>query len=140
MLEFSIATISIFVGVLNELVKWISHKCFNYDIKKYIPIFSIGFGLILGIACYFTPNIDMGKNLLEAIFIGIASGGNAVGFHQVYKQLTKSNGIIEDVASDHNDETTNDDTDIDVPVDETEVVEEADDVEEDTSNDYAEDE
>lgn len=87
MLEFSIATISLFVGALNELVKTISKKCFNYDISTYIPIFSIAFGLILGVIGYFAPNITMGNNIVEAIFIGIASGGNAVGFHQIYKQL-----------------------------------------------------
>ena len=97
MLEFSIATASIFIGVLNEIVKTISKKCFNYDIKKYIPIFSIGFGIILGVCGYFTPNIDFGRNLLEAIFIGIASGGNAVGFHQIYKQLSKRNEVDDNV-------------------------------------------
>lgn len=89
MLEFTIATISVFVAALNELVKTISMKCFNYDIKKFIPLFSVGFGLILGILGYFAPNVTMGNNIIEAIFIGIAAGGNAVGFHQIYKQLSK---------------------------------------------------
>ena len=96
MLEFTITTISVFVAALNELVKTISMKCFNYDIKKYIPLFSIGFGLILGILGYFAPNITMGNNIVEAIFIGIASGGNAVGFHQIYKQLSKGEVVIND--------------------------------------------
>lgn len=96
MLEFTIATISVFVATLNELVKTISMKCFNYDIKKFIPLFSIGFGLILGILGYFAPNVTMGNNIIEAIFIGIAAGGNAVGFHQIYKQLSKGDVNIND--------------------------------------------
>lgn len=96
MLEFTIATISVFVAALNELVKTISMKCFNYDIKKFIPLFSIGFGLILGILGYFAPNIMMGNNIVESIFIGIAAGGNAVGFHQIYKQLSKGDVNIND--------------------------------------------
>lgn len=96
MLEFTIATISVFVATLNELVKTISMKCFNYDIKKFIPLFSIGFGLILGILGYFAPNIMMGNNIVESIFIGIAAGGNAVGFHQIYKQLSKGDVNIND--------------------------------------------
>lgn len=96
MLEFTIATISVFVAALNELVKTISLKCFNYDIKKFIPLFSVGFGLILGILGYFAPNVTMGNNIIEAIFIGIAAGGNAVGFHQIYKQLSKGDVNIND--------------------------------------------
>jgi len=108
MLEFTITTISVFVAALNELVKTISIKCFNYDIKKYIPLFSIGFGLILGILGYFAPNITMGNNIVEAIFIGIASGGNAVGFHQIYKQLSKGEVTIND-DSVEDDETQSED-------------------------------
>jgi len=110
MLEFTITTISVFVAALNELVKTISMKCFNYDIKKYIPLFSIGFGLILGILGYFAPNIKMGNNIVEAIFIGIASGGNAVGFHQIYKQLSKGEVVI------NNDSVEDDETQSEDPV------------------------
>ena len=110
MLEFTITTISVFVAALNELVKTISMKCFNYDIKKYIPLFSIGFGLILGILGYFAPNITMGNNIVEAIFIGIASGGNAVGFHQIYKQLSKGEVVI------NNDSVEDDETQSEDPV------------------------
>lgn len=108
MLEFTIATISVFVAALNELVKTISMKCFNYDIKKYIPLFSVGFGLILGILGYFAPNVTMGNNIIEAIFIGIAAGGNAVGFHQIYKQLSKGEVTIND-DSVEDDETQSED-------------------------------
>lgn len=87
MLEFSVATITVFVGLLNQLVKFISKTYFKFDIKKYIPLFSIGFGLILGIAGFFMPNVDMGNNIVEAIFIGIAAGCASTGVHQVGKQL-----------------------------------------------------
>lgn len=87
MLEFSIATITAFVGFLNELVKLISKKCFDKDLNKYIPLFSIAFGLILGIVGYLIPNVEMGNNIVEAIFIGISAGCAATGIHQVGKQL-----------------------------------------------------
>lgn len=97
MLEFSVATITVFVGLLNQLVKFISKTYFKFDIKKYIPLFSIGFGLILGIAGFFMPNVDMGNNIIEAIFIGIASGCAATGVHQVGKQLgLTSPSIVEE--------------------------------------------
>ena len=89
MLEFSIVTISSFVGVLNEIVKYISKTVFKKDISKYIPLFSIGFGIILGIAGFYIPNVAMGNNVVEAIFIGLAAGSAATGFHQVGKQLAK---------------------------------------------------
>ena len=88
MLQFSIGTISIFVGVLNELVKTIVKTSFNFDINKYIPIFSIIFGMILGIIGYFLPDVEMGENIVEAIFIGLAAGSTATGIHQIGKQLS----------------------------------------------------
>ena len=124
MLEFSIATITVFVGFLNELVKFISKKCFDKEINKYIPLFSIGFGIILGVAGYFIPNVTMGNNIIEAIFIGIASGCSATGIHQIGKQLRPDkieveyvdNDIVNDedtyyhqMTLDENDESTTDD-------------------------------
>ena len=103
MLEFSIVTISSFVGVLNEIVKYISKTVFKKDISKYIPLFSIGFGIILGIAGFYIPNVAMGNNVVEAIFIGLAAGSAATGFHQVGKQLSK-NDTSEAVEEDTDDE------------------------------------
>jgi asparagine N-glycosylation enzyme membrane subunit Stt3 len=88
MLEFSIATISVFVGLLNEAVKNIAKNSFNADINKYIPICSLVFGLILGIAGYLMPNVDMGNNIIEAIFIGLSAGSAATGVHQIGKQMS----------------------------------------------------
>lgn len=87
MLEFSIVTITTFVALLNQAVKTIAEKSFNKNINKYIPICSLVFGLILGIAGYFMPNVEMGNNIIEAIFIGISAGAAATGCHQVGKQL-----------------------------------------------------
>lgn len=89
MLQFSIITISTFVGILNEAIKIIASTVFKKDITKYIPLFSVIFGIGLGIAGFYTPNVDMGKNLIEAIFIGLAAGCAATGVHQIGKQLNK---------------------------------------------------
>ena len=89
MLQFSIITISTFVGILNEAIKIIASTVFKKDITKYIPLFSVIFGIGLGIAGFYTPNVDMGKNLIEAIFIGLSAGCTATGVHQIGKQLTK---------------------------------------------------
>lgn len=86
--EFSIITITAFVAVLNEVVK-IVFKCFNKKIDRFIPIFSLVFGLILGVWGFFIPNVDMGNNIVEAIFIGLSAGAASTGCHQVYKQLSK---------------------------------------------------
>jgi hypothetical protein len=93
MLQFSIITISTFVGILNEAVKIIASSVFKKDITKYIPLFSVIFGIGLGIAGFYTPNVDMGKNLIEAIFIGLAAGCAATGVHQIGKQLNKKEEI-----------------------------------------------
>ena len=89
MLEFSIATITVFVGSINELIKFLFSTYLNVDVKKYIPLISIGTGLILGIIGYFIPDVQMGTNIIEAIFIGIAAGAAATGVHQVGKQMSK---------------------------------------------------
>ena len=88
--EFSIVTITVFVTSLNECVKHVA-KSLGKDVNKYIPIFSMVFGIMLGIAGYYLPNVTMGNNILEAIFIGLSAGASATGCHQVYKQLSKEN-------------------------------------------------
>jgi hypothetical protein len=96
MLEFSIATISVFVSTLNELTKYITKTYIKKDISRYIPLFSLLYGLILGISGFFIPNVEMGSNIVEAIFIGLSDGAASTGIHQVYKQQTKSNTSIEE--------------------------------------------
>lgn len=85
--NFSILTISPFVGVLNEATKSIA-KCFKKDINRYIPIFSLVYGVLLGIAGYYIPDLDFGNNLVEAIFVGLVGGGAATGVHQTFHQLS----------------------------------------------------
>lgn len=128
MLEFSIVTISSFVGVLNEIVKYISKSVFKKDISKYIPLFSIGFGIILGVAGYYIPKVEMGSNIIEAIFIGIAAGSAATGFHQVGKQLGKNDNddpttITEEEDTDEEDVPVEDEYTVnEIPLDQDEEV------------------
>ena len=89
MLEFSIISISTFVTILNEVVKYMADTMFKKDIKRYIPMFSIVFGIVLGIIGFYIPNVEMGNNIVEAIFIGIAAGSAATGVNQIGKQLYK---------------------------------------------------
>ena len=90
MLQFSILTIGTFVTMLDSITIFIAKACFKKDIKKVIPIFSLVYGLALGIAGFYTPNVDMGGNLIEAVFIGLSAGAAATGVNQIGKQLGKS--------------------------------------------------
>ena len=90
MLELSIITISSFVTFLDTVTMVIGRQCFKKDINRFIPIFSLVYGLALGIAGYYTPNVDMGSNIIEAIFIGLSAGAAATGINQVGKQLSKT--------------------------------------------------
>ena len=94
MLQFSIITISTFVGILNEVVKFIGVLC-KKDVSKILPILSLVFGVALGVAGYYTPNVEMGQNLIEAIFIGLSAGAAATGIHQIGKQLYKDTTTTE---------------------------------------------
>lgn len=99
MLSLSVLTISTFVGLLNQCVKQISETTFKKDITRYIPLFSLGFGIILGIVGYFAPGVDMGDNIIEAFFIGLSAGAASTGVHQVGKQLGKEPSDVEEVGS-----------------------------------------
>ena len=96
MLEFSIATIGAFVATLNELTKYITKTYIKKDISRYIPLFSLLYGLILGMYGFFIPSVEMGSNIVEAIFIGLSAGAASTGIHQVYKQQTKTDTSIEE--------------------------------------------
>lgn len=108
-MEFSIVTISAFVAILNEATKTIA-KSLGYNINRLIPICSLIFGVILGVVGYYTPNVQLGNNLVEAIFIGLSAGGASTGCHQVYKQLSKDDDDY--VAQHESDDEADDDTDV----------------------------
>lgn len=87
-MELTIATITAFVGVLNEGTKSIA-KCFGKDINRFIPIFSIVYGVILGVCGYYMTDVTIGNSLLESVIIGVSAGLASTGCHQVFHQLSK---------------------------------------------------
>lgn len=89
MLEFSIISISTFVTILNEVVKYLADTVFKKDVSRYIPMFSVLFGIVLGVVGFYMPDVEMGNNVVESIFIGIAAGSAATGVNQIGKQLNK---------------------------------------------------
>lgn len=130
MLEFSIITLSSFVTILVSTTKYIA-SLFKKDISYYLPIFAIIYGIILSVCGYYFTDVEMGNNIIEAVFIGISTGAGAVGINQVGKQLNKKGkSPNEDVPSNDDISLTTDefanvvrpveadapnDTDIDVP-------------------------
>ena len=153
--NFSILTISPFVGVLNEATKTIA-KCFKKDINRYIPIFSLVYGVLLGIAGYYIPDLDFGNNLVEAIFAGLVGGGAATGVHQTFHQISSKPDDVKSETSDinNNDEDSSSTVvpeedelitleDVDIPEDTSSVNNDEDDEQDnnasDTTSDDAED-
>lgn len=128
MLEFSIITLSTFVTLLVSTTRYIA-TIFKKDISYYLPIFAIIYGVILSVCGYYFTDVEMGNNIIEAIFIGLSSGAGACGVNQVGKQLYKKELLesmnvlneteaLTDVADEEFANTVNpddDDTDIDVP-------------------------
>lgn len=114
MLEFTVVTISVFVSTLNEITKTLVKGIFHKEINRFIPIFSILYGIGLSILAFYTGIENFGNNLIEAMFIGLSSGAAAVGYHQVGKQLFKESS------------TTSDETNTDEPVAEISDVEDVD--------------
>jgi cytoskeletal protein RodZ len=129
--NFSILTISPFVGILNEATKSIA-KCFKKDINRYIPIFSLVYGVILGIAGYYIPDLNFGHNLVEAIFAGLVGGGAATGVHQTFHQISSKT----DDAKSETSNTNNDDdsSSADVPEEDEAIALEDVDISEDASS------
>lgn len=141
MLEFSIITISSFVTMLDEFVKTFSKIVFKKDISKFIPIFSVLFGVILGIVGFYIPNVEMGNNIVEAIFIGISAGSAATGVNQISKQLNKTEPELSTTEKQFISDMDDIDVDVECQTDEENEVSN----EEETSvdveeNDYSEDE
>lgn len=89
-MQLSIITISSFVAVLNQGTKYVLSNFVKKDVSKWIPIFSVIYGMLLGILGYVClPAGSMGGDIFEAIFIGISAGSASTGIHQIGKQLTK---------------------------------------------------
>lgn len=108
MLEFSIITLSSFVTILVSTTRYIA-SLFKKDISYYLPIFAIIYGIILAVCGYYFTDVEMGNNIIEAVFIGISTGAGACGINQVGKQLTKKSGSTnEDVPSDEEPDLTAD--------------------------------
>ena len=89
-MKLSIVTIGMFAGLLNQGTKYIVTNFIKKDVSKFIPILSVVYGIILGVVGYFTPGIEMGSDIIEAIIIGVSAGSSSTGIHQIAKQLTKT--------------------------------------------------
>lgn len=127
-LEFSIASIATFVGILDQITKTIFKTCDKKNLDKFIPVCSIVYGLALGIAGYFIPSVEMGNNIIEAIFIGLSAGAASTGVHQIYHQQVKPD--------EEKQTTTTDDTNVDnvTTVEETVIVNESNETNEEEEN------
>jgi hypothetical protein len=88
-MEFSILTISAFVVIFNDITKTIADGVFKKSINRFIPLFSIFYGLALGLIAWAVKIPDFGNNVIEAAFIGLSAGASATGYHQIGKQLIK---------------------------------------------------
>lgn len=128
-LEFSIASIATFVGILDQITKTIFKTCDKKNLDKFIPVCSIVYGLALGIAGYFIPSVEMGNNIIEAIFIGLSAGAASTGVHQIYHQQVKPD-------EEEKQNTTTDDTNVDnvTTVEETVIVNESNETNEEEEN------
>jgi hypothetical protein len=90
------------------------------------------YGVILGIAGYYIPDLDFGNNLVEAIFAGLVGGGAATGVHQTFHQISSKT----DDAKSETSNTNNDDdsSSADVPKEDEIITLENVDIPEDTSS------
>ena len=128
MLEFTVVTISVFVSTLNEITKTLVKGVFHKEINRFIPIFSIMYGISLAILAFYTGIENFGNNLIEAMFIGLSSGAAAVGYHQVGKQLFKETSTTNTSEEEYPVAEVSDCADVDVETVNTEDVENVDDV------------
>ena len=121
-MKLSIVTIGLFVGMLNQATKYIATNFIKRDVSKFIPICSVIYGILFGVIGYFMPGVDMGSDLLEAIFIGISAGSASTGVHQIGKQL-KTPGVEEPEPEEelYTDECTDSDEEPDAQTSETDV-------------------
>lgn len=116
-MKLSIVTISAFVGMLNEATKYTAKTFFNKDISKFIPMFSVLYGILLAlVGFYCIPESGLGNDFIEAILIGISAGSASTGIHQIGHQISKnkpSEVIVEENATTFSEteaETVNEET------------------------------
>ena len=116
-MKLSIVSISAFVATLNEATKWVSNTFFKKDISKFIPMFSVLYGILLAlVGFYYIPDSGLGNDFIEAILIGISAGSASTGIHQIGHQIAKdkpSEDMVEENAttfSETEQETINEET------------------------------
>ena len=91
------------IAVINQAVNG------NEKLKRFIPLISMGLGVILAIiAFYAIPSIIPAENIFAAIIIGGASGLSTTGIHQAFKQLKKTEK--NDSGADSTEKTTDKET------------------------------
>lgn len=101
-MKLSIVTISAFVGMLNEATKYTAKTFFNKDISKFIPMFSVLYGILLAlVGFYFIPESGLGNDFIEAILIGISAGSASTGIHQIGRQMEKAQRTDESTAEEN---------------------------------------
>lgn len=90
---YAIPIITATVATLDQATKWFCNVILHKNVNKYIPMFSVVFGLIVGIVCWWQFNELLPDNTtwFQSMVIGVTSGSSSTGLHQIEKQLTKSN-------------------------------------------------
>lgn len=87
----AIPAITSLVVILNQATKWFGDTIIEKNINKYIPIFSVVYGLIIGLICLwqYPEVLPTGTTWFQAMILGIASGSASTGLHQIGAQLSK---------------------------------------------------
>ncbi len=81
----SVPVITTVVTTVIALVRHAIKKTDDFD--RFIPLICALLGVVMGLAIFYTiPKLIPAENLLEAIFIGGASGLSATGVHQIFVQ------------------------------------------------------
>lgn len=87
----SVPVIAAAVYWLIELIKYTVGGAEGF--KRFIPLLSVVLGVAVSLVAYFfIPSVIPADSVLIAVVIGGASGLSATGFHQIVKQIGKTNG------------------------------------------------
>ncbi len=83
-------SIPIIVSAVFALMSILKNIFTGEDFKKIIPLLSVTFGALFGVALFYTyPEALPTDNVVGAIILGAVSGWAATGADQTVKQLTK---------------------------------------------------